>query len=122
MLAVFAIFVSVILITPCTIAVRCTLYSDSFKATINPTVIYSKECYFSVLCSNVYVLYFDAEDVTSPISVLGRCLALLGCPLKSDRGTYILQFLGNYTSNVSRHLKPLWEKKIPELVSHIDSE
>lgn len=68
------------------------------------------------------VLHFDAEEVTRPVVILGRCLALLGCPLKSDRGTYILQFLGNYASNISRHLKPLWEKKITELVSHIDSE
>jgi hypothetical protein len=55
-----------------------------------------------------------------PHVILGRCLALLGCPLKSGRGVYILQFLRNYALNVSRHLEPLWEKKIPELVSHID--
>ncbi|KAJ4431384.1 hypothetical protein ANN_19981 [Periplaneta americana] len=62
-----------------------------------------------------------AQEVTGPHVVLGRCLALLGCPLKSGRGAYILQFLRNYALNISRHLKPLWEQKIPELISHLEN-
>jgi hypothetical protein len=75
-----------------------------------------------VLKCDMDVLYFYTEEVTGPHLVLARCLALLGCPLKCDRGVYILQFLRNYALNVSRHLKPLWEKKIPELVSYLDSK
>lgn len=60
------------------------------------------------------------QEVIGPHVILGRCLALLGCPLNSGRGVYILQFLRNYVLNVNHHLKPLWEKKIPELVCHID--
>ncbi|PSN35449.1 hypothetical protein C0J52_06619 [Blattella germanica] len=63
----------------------------------------------------------SAEEVSGPHVVLGRSLALLAVPFDSGRGTYLLQFLRNFSINISRHLKPLWEQKIPELISQLEN-
>ncbi|XP_063232625.1 maestro heat-like repeat-containing protein family member 1 isoform X2 [Bacillus rossius redtenbacheri] len=53
-------------------------------------------------------------------SVFGRCLVLLGRPLESSRAVFVLTFLKSYASSANRHLRPLWDQKIPELLQHIE--
>ncbi|XP_068084667.1 maestro heat-like repeat-containing protein family member 1 [Anabrus simplex] len=62
----------------------------------------------------------NPQEIPGPYLVLGRCLALLGSPIDSNRGIYVLNFMKKYAPNVNRHLKPLWEQRIPELVAQLE--
>ncbi|XP_053949877.1 maestro heat-like repeat-containing protein family member 1 isoform X1 [Anastrepha ludens] len=58
--------------------------------------------------------------VPCPESIFGRCLALLGHSVK--RSSNILSFLKYYYPHLNPELNTLWDKRIPDLLLHINKE
>ncbi|XP_046989834.1 maestro heat-like repeat-containing protein family member 1 isoform X1 [Schistocerca americana] len=59
------------------------------------------------------------HKVPHSFSLFGRSLALLGNPSQTKRGIYILSFMKNIAKMINPHLCPLWEQKIPDLISYL---
>lgn len=62
----------------------------------------------------------DIPDLPSPESIFARCITLLLTPLNANRGTYILNFLKNYSPFVHKHLQALWDVQIPQLLRFLE--
>ncbi|XP_055586615.1 maestro heat-like repeat-containing protein family member 1 [Uranotaenia lowii] len=63
------------------------------------------------------------EDIRPPnaVSVFVRALALLGNSEEPGRIQNILLFLKSYSSNLYKHLTPLWNEKIGEIILEVTS-
>lgn len=62
----------------------------------------------------------DENNINSQ-AVFVRCLSLLANPLlPRNRGIYILNLFKNYSPFVYKHLRPIWELQVPQLLAHLE--
>lgn len=61
-------------------------------------------------------------SLPSPETIFVRCLVMLGNFNEKKRITNILTFLKNYCKNVNKHLMPVWNEQIPQILSSLDNE
>lgn len=61
----------------------------------------------------------DNSNVNSQ-AMFTRCASLLASPLSNHRGSYILNFLKNYSVFVYKHIRSIWDVQVPLLLKYLD--
>ena len=62
----------------------------------------------------------DFQYATGPSALLARLLVVASVPGPGSRGTHVLRFLLNFSSNINRHVGTLWQTRFPLLLHYLD--
>ena len=62
----------------------------------------------------------DFQYASGPSALLARLLVVASVPGPGSRGTHVLRFLLNFSSNINRHVGTLWQARFPLLLHYLE--